>query len=64
MIIRLDHEMGSLASSRLSELAAVRQLSVYDAAYLELAQRQKLELGCSDGALRRAAKATGVSLWE
>jgi predicted nucleic acid-binding protein len=48
----------------LSELAAVHQLSVYDAAYLELAQRRRLVLGCKDGLLRTAAKKAGVSLWE
>ena len=61
---RLDHEMATLAFSRLSELAAVHQLSVYDAAYLELAQRRKLPLGCKDGPLRNAAKQAGVGLWE
>lgn len=47
--LRLDHEMAPLAWSRLSELAAAHHLSVYDAAYLELAQRRKLVLGCKDG---------------
>jgi predicted nucleic acid-binding protein len=60
---RVDHEMASLAFSRLSELATTHQLSVYDATYLELAQRRKLVLGCKDGPLRRAAKQVGVSLW-
>lgn len=62
--LRIDHEMASLAFSRLSELASVHQLSVYDAAYLELAQRRKLVLGCKDGPLRKAAEQSGVSLWE
>lgn len=62
--LRIDHEMASLAFSRLSELASAHQLSVYDAAYLELAQRRKLVLGCKDGPLRKAAKQSGVSLWE
>ena len=62
--LRVDHEMASLAFSRLSELATSHQLSVYDAAYLELAQRRKLVLGCKDGPLRKAAKQSGVSLWE
>lgn len=61
--LRLDHDMASLAFSRLSELAAVHHLSVYDAAYLELALRRKLVLGCKDGPLRAAAKRAGVSLW-
>ena len=62
--LRIDHEMASLAFSRLSELASAHRLSVYDAAYLELAQRRKLVLGCKDGPLRKAAKQSGVSLWE
>jgi predicted nucleic acid-binding protein len=61
--IRIDHEMSALAFSRLSDLAAAHQLSVYDAAYLELAARRKLKLGCTDGPLRTAAKRAGVGLW-
>jgi predicted nucleic acid-binding protein len=61
--LRVDHEMSELAFSRLSELAAAYQLSVYDAAYLELAQRRRLLLGCKDGLLRTAAKRAGVGLW-
>ena len=61
--LRIDHEMALLAFSRLSELASAHQLSVYDAAYLELAQRRRLVLGCKDGPLRMAARRAGVSLW-
>jgi predicted nucleic acid-binding protein len=61
--LRLDHDMTTLAFSRLSELATEYQLSVYDAAYLELAQRRTLALGCKDGPLRTAAKQAGVTLW-
>jgi predicted nucleic acid-binding protein len=62
--LRIDHEMAVLAFSRLSELASAHQLSVHDAAYLELAQRRRLVLGCKDGPLRKAARRLGVSLWE
>ena len=62
--LRVDHEMASLAFSRLSDLAAAHQLSVYDAAYLELAQRREIVLGCKDGPLREAAKKSGVKLWD
>ena len=34
--LRVDHEMSSLAFSRLSELATAHRLSIYDAAYLSL----------------------------
>ena len=61
--LRIDHEMATLAFSRLSELASAHLLSIYDAAYLELAQRRKLALACTDGPLRKAAKQSGVSLW-
>jgi predicted nucleic acid-binding protein len=62
--VRIDPEGAPLAFSRLSELATAHRLSVYDAAYLELAQRRKLALACHDGPLREAAKQAGVSLWE
>jgi predicted nucleic acid-binding protein len=54
--VELDHEMSSLAFTKLSALAAEHRLSVHDAAYLELALRKKLPLGCKDGPLREAAK--------
>lgn len=60
---RLDHEMAGLAFSRLSELASTFKLSVYDASYLELADRRRLPLACKDGSLRTAAKKCGVALW-
>jgi predicted nucleic acid-binding protein len=62
--LRVDHEMASLAFSRLAELAWAYGLSVYDAAYLELAQRRRLPLACKDGLLRQAARQAAVSLWE
>ncbi|MEX1129040.1 MAG: type II toxin-antitoxin system VapC family toxin [Vicinamibacterales bacterium] len=61
--VRMDHEAAALAFGRLSELASAYQLSVYDAAYLELAQRRQLALGCTDGPLRKAAQRAGVDLW-
>lgn len=62
--LRVDHETSSLAFSQLSELASAHNLSVYDAAYLELAQRRKLVLSCNDGPLRKAAVQSGVRVWE
>ncbi len=61
--LKVDYELAALALSKLSELASVYALSVYDAAYLELAQRRNLPLGCKDGPLREAAKKCGVKLW-
>jgi predicted nucleic acid-binding protein len=62
--LRTDQEAALIAFSRLSELAAAHDLSVYDAVYLELAQRRRLMLGCKDGPLRKAAGRVGVHLWE
>lgn len=62
--LRIDHEAAPLALSRLSDLAAAHHLSVYDAAYLELAQRRRLVLGCQAGPLRAAAQRAGIDLWE
>jgi predicted nucleic acid-binding protein len=58
----LDHEMATLAFDKLSALATRYGLSVYDAAYLELALRKKLPLACKDGPLRAAAKRSRVKL--
>jgi predicted nucleic acid-binding protein len=62
--LHVDYEMSSLAFPRLSELATIYRLSVYDAAYLELAQRRKLVLGCNDEPLRKAATRCGVRIWK
>ena len=43
-------------------LARTHRLSVYDAAYLELAQREGLPLATLDADLRRAAAEAGVAL--
>jgi predicted nucleic acid-binding protein len=62
--VHVDHDMAALAFSRLADLANAHQISVYDAAYLELAQRRGLPLGCKDGPLRQAARKAGVILWD
>jgi predicted nucleic acid-binding protein len=60
--ILIDDETNRLAFSTISELAAKHALSVYDAAYLELARRKSLPLASRDEALRTAAKKAGVKL--
>lgn len=45
-------------------LARQRGLTVYDAAYLELAQRRSLPLAAVDDALIRAATAVGTQVWQ
>ena len=60
--VKIDHEMSSLAFTKLSAIASDYQLSVYDAAYLELAQRRKLPLACKDGPLREAATRADIKV--
>ncbi len=60
MRIRLEspsHDLDLLA------LARERDLTVYDAAYLELAIREGLPLATFDRALEKAAFAEGVALF-
>jgi predicted nucleic acid-binding protein len=48
--------------SAILALARTHRLSVYDASYLELAQRERLPLVTLDHDLRRAARAAGTAL--
>lgn len=57
--IRIEREQNE---SELMRLARTYRLSVYDAAYLELAVRTGLELATLDKELRRAARACRVPL--
>jgi predicted nucleic acid-binding protein len=61
--VRTDQEMASPAFTTLSELASAYRLSIYDAAYLELAERRNLALACNDSPLKTAAKHRGVRLY-
>ncbi len=58
----LDLETSGAAFSVTSDLALKYSLSVYDAAYLELARRMSLALASRDEPLRAAAKKAGVKL--
>ncbi len=60
--IRYDLESPRFASSRTAEIAQSCLLSVYDAAYLELAQRRSLPLATNDRELKEAAKKVGVEV--
>lgn len=60
--ITLDPETADQAWSVTARLAERYRLSVYDAAYLELAQRRKVPLATLDGDLIRAAKALGTTV--
>lgn len=54
--VTTDTEASGLALQRISELASGQSLTIYDAAYLELAMRRGLPLASRDSALNKAAK--------
>ncbi len=58
----VDDEGPSHAFRKISDLAETHSLSVYDAAYLELALRKRLPLASRDVALNRAAKVAGAQI--
>ena len=60
--IRLDLETDQHAWGATARLASGRGLTLYDAAYLELARRKALPLATLDDELRAAARAEGVQL--
>lgn len=60
LAIETDEMAPSLAFTTLSDLAARHRLTVYDAAYLELALRTGYALGSLDRDLRAAARRDGI----
>lgn len=62
--IRIDSKSSENAFGRVFALAEQYELTVYDAAYLELAMRENLPLATLDQDLRKAARAAGVPLVE
>lgn len=56
----IDEEGARFALGKISNLAEKHALSVYDAAYLELAMRKGLPLASRDAALNKAARLCGV----
>ena len=60
--IRIDPTTPKLARLHIMPLAEKHMLTIYDAAYLELALRQSVPLATLDDDLRKAAIASGVSL--
>ena len=60
--VSIDDETVAQAWATTAALAARFQLTVYDGAYLELAQRLALPLATRDRALRGAASSLGVAL--
>lgn len=62
MAISIDAETNAFAWTTTLHLAERHGLSVYDAAYLELALRQRTVLATLDGPLRTASVAAGVEV--
>jgi predicted nucleic acid-binding protein len=62
MEFKVDDEATRNAFDQISELAEQNGLTVYDAAYLEIALRRKLSLASRDEALRNAGKRCGLQL--
>ena len=62
LAIQVDNECLVKADSEIFQLGLEHQLSSYDAAYLELAQRRNLPLATDDNNLALAAKAKAVLL--
>jgi predicted nucleic acid-binding protein len=60
--IAIDDECNEAVWATTGHLADHWRLTVYDAAYLELAQRRRFPLATLDGALARAAAAAGVEV--
>lgn len=61
--INVDEETKAHAFTDTTHLARTHNLSVYDAAYLELAMRRGLPLATLDEKLKVAAKATGLPMF-
>jgi predicted nucleic acid-binding protein len=62
LAITVDTETGTNAWAATLRLSDQFRLTVYDAAYLELAQRRKLPLATLDRELRVAAQAAGTPI--
>ncbi len=60
--VRLDTETADQAWTVTARLAERHRLTLYDAAYLELAQRRNLPLATLDKDLIKAGKALGMTL--
>jgi predicted nucleic acid-binding protein len=62
LVIRIDSETDRRAWGATLQLAEAHRLTMYDAAYLELAVRRRLPLATLDRELRRAAGECQVAL--
>jgi predicted nucleic acid-binding protein len=60
--VEIDDRAPHVAFDELLSIASVRDITSYDAAYLELALRLEAPLATLDAGLARAARAAGVDL--
>lgn len=60
--IQVDRDTDAFAWNITARLADRHNLSLYDAAYLELAMRREIPLASLDGDLRKAGKSVGLEL--
>lgn len=60
----IDHDAAAVAFTQLVDLASEHELTIYDAAYIELARRRQLPLASKDVKLKEAATRSGVALWQ
>jgi predicted nucleic acid-binding protein len=60
--LHVDDEGAETALGRILPLARAHRLTVYDAIYLELAERRGLPLATIDAALAEAARSVGVTV--
>ena len=60
--ITIDSSTSLRTMGSIYVLAKMEQLTIYDAAYLEVAMRENLSLATFDKALKKAAKHNGVKL--
>jgi predicted nucleic acid-binding protein len=60
--IEVEAAMGAAQGKIVLAFAEKNNLTVYDAAYLEVAHRRQLPLGTLDADLRKAAQAEGIAL--
>jgi len=61
--VKTDDETGQRLGGATAALARQYNLTIYDAAYLELAMRYGAALATSDAALIKAAKSAGVAIF-
>lgn len=60
--VAVDSDSPRLAVTQITDFAMAHELTVYDAAYVELAVRRQIPLASRDQSLKRAAHRLGIPL--